>query len=372
MFFKAKSPSSLGSGGGSGLLDEKHMDRRISKSMTLAERQNKRICKLLILGGGGSGKTTLRKQVSNLYSEGFKDPLVRLGCKETIYHNLIEGVKQTLIGVRALDLEVDSECAQAIQLLSELEEDFDFTGPRLDSVVSALRLTHSHAAVQLVLGEHRSQFQIQECVVVYWKQFAQNYPEWGGAEAWIPSTDDCIRSRIRSSGIVEVEFTHEHQTFKLFDAGGQRAERRKWLHAFDGVTALIFMVSLTEYDEVLFEDTNRNRLEESLEVWDGLVNTSHFADVPVLLFLNKLDLFEETYFKKRAGLNATGLFPGAPPPDAPIAVAIDWIAQEFRQRLRKPNAAMHVHTLSAVDGGNVDQVFKAVREICAARSSEGM
>jgi hypothetical protein len=36
--------------------------------------------------------------------------------------------------------------------------------------------------------------------------------------------------------------------------GGQRSERKKWIHCFESVNALIFMTAVSEYDEVLFED----------------------------------------------------------------------------------------------------------------------
>ncbi|VEL20170.1 unnamed protein product [Protopolystoma xenopodis] len=42
--------------------------------------------------------------------------------------------------------------------------------------------------------------------------------------------------------------------FRLFDVGGQRSERKKWIHCFEGVTAIIFIVALNEYDLGLAED----------------------------------------------------------------------------------------------------------------------
>jgi len=40
----------------------------------------------------------------------------------------------------------------------------------------------------------------------------------------------------------------------LFDVGGQRSERKKWIHCFEDVTAIIFCVAMSEYDQVLQED----------------------------------------------------------------------------------------------------------------------
>ena len=40
-------------------------------------------------------------------------------------------------------------------------------------------------------------------------------------------------------------------TYKLFDVGGQQSERKKWIRCFKNVTALVFLVSLSEYVQML-------------------------------------------------------------------------------------------------------------------------
>lgn len=49
----------------------------------------------------------------------------------------------------------------------------------------------------------------------------------------------------------------------MFDVGGQRSERKKWIHCFEGVTAIIFCVALSAYDLVLAEDEEMVRDRES-------------------------------------------------------------------------------------------------------------
>ena len=48
---------------------------------------------------------------------------------------------------------------------------------------------------------------------------------------------------------------------RLFDVGGQRSERKKWIHCFEDVTAIIFCVAMSEYDQVLHEDETTVREE---------------------------------------------------------------------------------------------------------------
>ena len=44
--------------------------------------------------------------------------------------------------------------------------------------------------------------------------------------------------------------------YRMVDVGGQRSERRKWIHCFENVTSIIFLVALSEYDQILFESEN--------------------------------------------------------------------------------------------------------------------
>jgi guanine nucleotide-binding protein subunit alpha len=49
---------------------------------------------------------------------------------------------------------------------------------------------------------------------------------------WVPSAQDTLRLRAKTTGIIETRFAINDLTFKLFDVGGQRSERRKWIGAF--------------------------------------------------------------------------------------------------------------------------------------------
>lgn len=70
---------------------------------------------------------------------------------------------------------------------------------------------------------------------------------------YLPTDQDILRSRVKTTGIVENTFKVGETTYRVFDVGGQRSERKKWINCFDGVNALVFMVSLSEYDQRLYE-----------------------------------------------------------------------------------------------------------------------
>ena len=79
----------------------------------------------------------------------------------------------------------------------------------------------------------------------------------------------------------------------MFDVGGQRSERKKWIHCFENVTAIVFLVAVSEYDQVLLEDEMVNRMQEALTLFDSICNSRWFVKTSIILFLNKIDIFKE-------------------------------------------------------------------------------
>lgn len=81
--------------------------------------------------------------------------------------------------------------------------------------------------------------------------------------------------------------------YHVFDMGGQRSERKKWIHCFEDVTTILFIVAVSEYDQSLFEDVTMNRMNEALTLFDSICNSPWFTSTPIILFLNKSDLLRE-------------------------------------------------------------------------------
>lgn len=52
----------------------------------------------------------------------------------------------------------------------------------------------------------------------------------------------------------ETKFKLRGHYLHLIDVGGQKSERRKWVHFFADVTSILFLVSLNGYDQCLIED----------------------------------------------------------------------------------------------------------------------
>lgn len=127
---------------------------------------------------------------------------------------------------------------------------------------------------------------------------------------YIPNDQDVLYSRVKSTGITETKFVIGDLVYRMVDVGGQRSERKKWIHCFEDVTAIIFMVAISEYDQVLFEDENVNRMGESLTLFQSIVDMQWFQKTSIILFMNKTDIFEnkikisplKKYFPQYKGL----------------------------------------------------------------------
>ena len=114
---------------------------------------------------------------------------------------------------------------------------------------------------------------------------------------YLPTDQDVLRSRVKTTGITENSFHIGDLNYHLYDVGGQRSERKKWIHCFENVTSIVFMAAISEYDQCLVEDETVNRLEEALTLFDSICNSKWFVKTSVILFLNKKDLFQSKLAK---------------------------------------------------------------------------
>jgi guanine nucleotide-binding protein subunit alpha, other len=74
------------------------------------------------------------------------------------------------------------------------------------------------------------------------------------APNYAPTSQDILQCRVRTTGITETVFRLGGQEMLVVDVGGQKSERRKWIHCFQDVTCILFLANLSGYDQCLAED----------------------------------------------------------------------------------------------------------------------
>mmetsp|Transcript_25761 Transcript_25761/g.63095 ORF Transcript_25761/g.63095 Transcript_25761/m.63095 type:complete len:253 (-) Transcript_25761:303-1061(-) len=110
-----------------------------------------------------------------------------------------------------------------------------------------------------------------------------------------PTTQDILLARVKTTQVVMERYRIDGIEFEMYDVGGQRSERRKWLDCFDNVDAVLFVAALSEYDQKLAEARRTNRMIEALELFRSVCNNRAFSNsqTSIMLFLNKKDVFAE-------------------------------------------------------------------------------
>lgn len=105
----------------------------------------------------------------------------------------------------------------------------------------------------------------------------------------MPSLEDVLWTQSRTTGTWESKFLINGRTYQLFDVGGARSERKKWITAFEDVSMVIFTLDLSCYHQVLNEDAGTNRMEEQFTLWDSIVNSRWFSSARIAVLLTKED-----------------------------------------------------------------------------------
>jgi len=191
---------------------------------------------------------------------------------------------------------------------------------------------------------------------------------------YLPTQDDVIRAKLRTTGITEVTFNVGSTEFTMVDVGGQRSERRKWLNCFVDITAVIFLVAINEYDMVLEEDNKTNRMEESLKLFQKLTGAQWFESTSFILFLNKSDLFSEKIknkplkeffedydnfvsdLKEKESLNE-------------FDKSCEYIKAQYVEAFN--GSRLYPFVTCAIDTENCDRVFAAVRDTVISQALTG-
>eukprot|EP00118_Oscarella_pearsei_P000611 m.5375 g.5375 ORF g.5375 m.5375 type:complete len:361 (+) comp13013_c0_seq1:132-1214(+) len=335
--------------------EARHKSDEIDKELQKTRRERENILKILLLGAGESGKSTFVKQMKIIHGDGFsKEDLA--GYRVTICDNLLSSMKIVLNGMGTLRiiLDVPSNKVHAETVLSCVDPFQGSDGLLNPEVGAALKALWDDENVRYAVSKG-NEFQLNDSAPYFFENIDRIV-----ARDFAPTLEDALRSRVRTTGIIETNFRVGPVTYRMYDVGGQRSERRKWIQCFDDVKAVLFVCALSGYDMTLYEDGTTNRLEESLTLFQAICNNRFFMKTSVVLFLNKVDLFREkilhTDRQLRCYLQA---FQG---PDYDVDAAARFIQREFQARNHNPNKAVFCHFTTATDTSNIEIVFKAVLE----------
>jgi len=248
--------------------------------------------KILLLGAGESGKSTIVKQLKLIHKHKI-EPKEKKVVAQGLHQNVLDCMKALINQVKVYNEhefdEEEQKTAAEVESYNDQERITPELGERIIKLFNSKAIQHAYS--------RRNEFWLLDSFEYY----LENLNRFCSPD-FEPSEDDCVMARIRTTGIVVTnlkqklvrESKHEPEflDFEVVDVGGQRNERKKWMHCFDDVRAVLFIVNLAGYDQVLFEDNSKNRMVEELELFQKVTHNKIFENTPIFLFLNKKDLFE--------------------------------------------------------------------------------
>ncbi|XP_060940220.1 guanine nucleotide-binding protein G(olf) subunit alpha isoform X1 [Limanda limanda] len=359
------------------LVEEKEAEKeakKVSKSIDRAlkelKREYKQTHRLLLLGAGESGKSTIVKQMRILHVNGFnaeekkqKIQDIRKNVKDAIV--TIVSAMSTLIPPVPLANPEDQFRIEYIKSIAPLS-DFDYSQEFFDH---AKKLWDDEGVKACF--ERSNEYQLIDCA-----QYFLDRIDSVRQSEYTPTDQDLLRCRVLTSGIFETRFQVDKVNFHMFDVGGQRDERRKWIQCFNDVTAIIFVVASSSYNMVIREDNNTNRLREALDLFRSIWNNRWLRTISVILFLNKQDMLAEKvlagkskiedYFPEYARYTIPNEATPEPGEDPRVTRAKFFIRDEFLRISTASGDGRHYcypHFTCAVDTENIRRVFNDCRDI---------
>ena len=319
----------------------------------LQESGRERIVKLLLLGAGESGKSTFVKQMKIIHGDGYSTDELN-SFTSIIHHNLLTSMVQVIKAMDKLNILLQNPSNQVCA--SKIINFSPSLGP-------GIMIPTEVGQMMMSLWQDDGFQQCLQCAVDYQLKdsaayFFQRINKILNP-SYIPDVQDVLQSQVNTTGIVETTFKSGGVIYQLFDVGGQRSERRKWLHCFDDVKAVLFVASLSGYDMTLTEDGTTNRMEESLNLFQAICVNKFFRSSSIVLFLNKLDLFTEKVNNTKRHLRL--FFPKYTGPDHDVPAAKDFIKDQFLA-CNISGRNIYPHFTTATDTNNVKTVFKVILE----------
>ncbi|ORY62715.1 G protein alpha-subunit [Leucosporidium creatinivorum] len=321
----------------------------------------RRAVKLLLLGTGESGKSTILKQMRLHHVGGYTDE-ERDGYREIVYANLIQSMQVVIEALHDLNMPLAPHLRdKAAYIMSIRVSAHDPCPPMLDRLVTqALIALWAEPTTKACVTKSR-EFQLNDSASYYFDAAARI-----GAHDYVPTDQDILRSRVKTTGLTEERFQVGLLQYVVFDVGGQRSERKKWIHCFENVNVLIFLVAISEYDQTLYEDSDINRMNEAAGLFESISNSRWFAQSSVILFLNKTDLFKAKLITSPI-YEYYSDFEGA----SDYATASAYMQSKFTPLYRNHEARpLHVHFTCATDTEQLKVVFNAVEQSIMAASIE--
>ncbi|XP_063146980.1 guanine nucleotide-binding protein subunit alpha-15-like [Candoia aspera] len=353
--------------------DEKNaivIDKEISRQLQEQKKRDRWELKLLLLGTGESGKSTFIKQMRIIHGVGYTEE-DRKDFAKVVYQNIFASMQAMIKAMESLQIPyAQEENAQNAQQLLEVDTYKVVTmEPCHARIIGDL---WKDAGIRTCY-QRRSEFHLLDSTAYFLSNLDRI-----ASEGYVPSAQDILRTRVPTTGINEYCFLVQKVMLRIIDVGGQKSERRKWIHCFENVIAMIYLASLSEYDQSLEENNTENRMRESLDLFRTILELPWFWNTSIILFLNKVDILEE----KILSSDLAAYFPSFPGPKQDVHAAKHFILEMYSDIFQQISTLdgpfrggalshfrpriLYPHYTCATDTQNICTVFADIKDAVLA------
>lgn len=225
-----------------------------------------KIIKMVVLGCENTGKSTIIRQLRLLNGEKFSEEEIEY-FKNTIRNNTWSAYKRL---IKAIEHEVVNDCVINVIKLT----------PDYQQLIFSKDLVSNLEALKDFYLE-RSELNLLDRDLYFMTETRRIFNN-----KYMPIEKDILYCKTETFGLSESKIQKCCQEWLLIDTCGRKEERKNWIHCFEKVHAVLYVIGLNEY--VMNEKFN-----ESIKLLSQLSSAVWFRRTPMILLLNKVDKFRD-------------------------------------------------------------------------------
>jgi len=334
--------------------EDKRRHREAERFLKAEKAKMQSQVKVLLLGSGDSGKSTILKQMRLIHRVPFSPGEIE-SYRQLVFNNLTSGMTYIFEAMEDMELAIASENEPHVELVKGAGDIRDGEPFPVD-FLEPLKTLWNDPNVQKAY-ERGNEAALPENLSYFFPQLDRLF-----APTYQPTEQDIVQCRARTIGITETNFQLKDHEMLMVDVGGQKSERRKWIHCFQDVTSILFLVSMSGYDQCLVEDKDANQMQDAMTIWDSICHSQWFKQTSIILFLNKDDLFE----KKIQHSDIKNFFPDYEGEPGDAKAGREYFRKRFSRLAQKAGRSterqLYVHTTTATDTEMLRVVMAAVED----------
>ena len=271
-----------------------------------------------------------------------------------IQYNLIETGKLLIAEAEGLGAELD-DIDDSVTLINDIDPndcfDLDNSTYTAEEILDALKAVWGNEQIQEVFRISNSP-QILDNIKYFFDKIDDVF-----SEDYLPSDEDILKTRNKTIGITRNNMKAENHNVLLIDLGGQMSERNKYKSITEEVDALIYTISLCDYNRMMYENSDKSRKDDQFELFNYFAENEKYSGKPVFLICNKADLFKDKIENSNTFREAFPDFVGDE--QSPVECA-NYYIESFKKIAEEKGIELWPFAISAIDSDNVRSTIHSI------------